>query len=641
MQYRPDIDGLRAISIILVLLFHINLFDVTGGFIGVDVFFVISGYLITSIILRHIEKGDFSLLNFYERRIRRIFPALIAVLVVSLIFGWLLMMPKEFSTFGSSLAATSAFGSNIFFWREAGYFSMGGSFKPLLHTWSISVEEQFYIIFPLCLMVTFAWFKKLTVPLIFLSIIASLGLSEWAISSGRDNVAFYLLPTRAWELAIGSLLAFSILPQLSNQYIKAALSITGVALIVACGFLYTEYTRFPGLMAMVPTLGAAMFIYAGMQQQTTFNKLLSGRFWTFTGKISYSLYLWHWPIIVFGQYYLMRDFLFHEKIIVVIFCFFLAALSWKFIEQPFRAHHRTYNRKILFSVALSIMLILGTIGFTIHSKMGVPERFSDEVRLLTDATKGLGTPDYGLKGFKWRDRLSGDPSAEKFTYLIWGDSHANALSPALSNASEKFGVKGLLLKEPGCLPSLTLTAEDLTQDCWDFNQATKKILDDFDFEEIFLIARWTAYPRWFAEAGEYANTETRQKFKDLLSDTIKGLNAMGYQVHIVAEVPKAATKQVPSMLARAKLNKRDVNFSSTLAEYLDMQKHIFKIFDELQKEHSVNVIYLHHLLCDLKIETDEYCRIHQDGHSLYFDDDHLSTYGAEMISHIFEPYFKE
>lgn len=639
MQYRPDIDGLRAVSIILVLLFHINLFGVSGGFIGVDVFFVISGYLITSIILRHLEEGDFSLGYFYERRIRRIFPALVAVLVVSLIFGWILMMPKEFAEFGSALAATSAFGSNIFFWREAGYFSMDSSFKPLLHTWSIAVEEQFYIIFPLCLMVAFRWFKKLIILLAVFGIICSLAVTEWAISSGRDDAAFYLLPMRAWELAVGSLLAFSILPQLSSHKIKSALSVFGIALIVASGFLYTEYTRFPGLTALAPTIGAALFIYAGIQQKLAFNKFFSGRFWVFTGKISYSLYLWHWPIIVFGQYYLMRDFMFHEKIIAVIFCFFIAALSWKFIEQPFRAPHRIYNRKILFPASMSIMLVLGSIGFSIYAKTGVEERFSPEIRQLTNTDKGLGTPDYGLDNFKWRDRLSGDPSAKEFTYLIWGDSHANAISPALSKASEQYGVKGLILKEAGCLPSFTLTAEDLNQSCWEFNQATRKVIDDFDFQKTFLIARWSAYPRWFAGPGKYANEDTRAKFKTLLGETISALKSKGHHVYIVTEVPKATTKEVPSMLARAKLNKRDMDFSSTRAEYMDMQKHIFKIFEELKEEHDIDLIYLHNSLCTDGEEGR--CPVEKDGHSLYFDDDHLSTYGAEMISDVFEPYLKQ
>lgn len=643
MFYRPDIDGLRAVSIILVLLFHIDLWGVTGGFIGVDVFFVISGYLISKIILTHLNRGDFSLINFYERRIRRIFPALIAMLLVSAVFAWVLLMPKEFQVFGGNLSATTAFVSNILFWRESGYFDLSGHFKPLLHTWSIALEEQFYIFFPLCLIFIFKWCRFYLTPLIILGLIMSFGLSVWVLSIGKDIAAFYLLPTRAWELLAGALLAVCYQTYINKRSAPFGtvwlnvLSIFGLVLIVAAAFNYSKETVFPGIAALAPVLGACLIIWSGSFSPSLWlSRVLSIPPIVFIGKISYSLYLWHWPVFIYFEYYLIRDLTLFEKLMSITFCVCLATLSWKFIEEPFRLKGKVYRQKRVFLWAAALMFSLFVVGFYIYVNQGLPNRLSKEVLMLSQAEKGLGTEVYGLADFHWSNRLVGDETAGRFSYLIWGDSHANALAPALSEASKVFKKKGLLLKNPGCLSAIDLKAEDLNEECMKFNQAVREKIDTLNIKKVFLIGRWSAYPKWFSDEGEkYGTKSSREKFKTLVESTVQDLVKNGIEVFLLAEVPKISVDQVPSVLARAKRTGRNINLEVTPDEYQEQQDHIFLILEQIARDNRVTLIYPHEALCD-----DKRCALEENGRSLYFDDDHLSKYGAEGISAHFSEYFK-
>jgi peptidoglycan/LPS O-acetylase OafA/YrhL len=264
IHYRRDVDGLRAVAVLFVLLFHAEIKYISGGFIGVDVFFVISGYLITSIIHTEIEKGEFSLMRFYERRIRRIIPALMSILLFSLIAGWFLFLPTEFEAFGRTLTAASVFASNIVFYREAGYFDLSAFLKPLLHTWSLSIEEQFYICFPLCMIIIKRFLKSRFRLFMTVGLLTSFAASILLLDVGQNSAAFYLLPTRAWELLVGSLLALGAYPKLQNERIHDLLSITGLALVLFGGLYLTRASQFPGPSALYPTVGTALIIYTGI-----------------------------------------------------------------------------------------------------------------------------------------------------------------------------------------------------------------------------------------------------------------------------------------------------------------------------------------------------------------------------------------
>ena len=338
MRYRADIDGLRAIAIVPVVLYHAGFPGLKGGFVGVDVFFVISGFLMASLILSEIDQGAFSLGHFYERRVRRIFPALFATIAASAVAAWLLFMPIEFQYFSRSAMAAALFGSNILFWQESGYFDAAAELKPLLHTWSLAVEEQFYIVFPLLMLVIARFRRQWTGWILCTLLLVSFGLSIWQVESA-PVAAFYLLPSRFWELLLGAVLALGLVPRSNSPIVAQALVLVGIILIGVAVFAYDEDTSFPGLSALVPCLGAALVIH-GRAEDTPIGRALSWPPLVFIGLISYSLYLWHWPVIVFQR----TDAIFAPettgavKVALVGASIGIAFLSWRFVERPFRGY---------------------------------------------------------------------------------------------------------------------------------------------------------------------------------------------------------------------------------------------------------------------------------------------------------------
>jgi len=293
LTYREDIDGLRAISVLAVVFNHAGITLFSGGYIGVDVFFVISGYLITSIILREILTADFSIIRFYERRIRRILPALFITIAFTVAVSAIMYDAEKFKEFGKSVIATTLFASNINFWRESGYFDAPSQLKPLLHTWSLAVEEQFYIFFPMLMFLIYRFARKIAPALLFGITILSLALAIVTVPQD-PSAAFYLAQLRAWELLVGAFLALNIIPENAGKKYSDFIGILGLVMVLAPVILYTADTKFPGLSALPPVLGAAFIIFSGVNNKTLIGKFLSLPPLVFIGKISYSLYLWHW-----------------------------------------------------------------------------------------------------------------------------------------------------------------------------------------------------------------------------------------------------------------------------------------------------------------------------------------------------------
>lgn len=634
IEYRHDIDGLRAIAVMLVILFHAQIIGFSGGFIGVDIFFVISGYLITSIILKEMENKNFSFLGFYERRIRRIFPALFVTLVLTTICAAFLFMPLEFKAFGKSLSSTSLFVSNIIFWRESGYFDSAAILKPLLHTWSVTLEEQFYILFPLYLFISLKWFKKFFIPLTIIGLIFSLSLSVWTLSISKDIATFYLLPTRAWEFLIGSLLAFKILPNVNNKILSNILAISGIILIVGANWIMNEHTTFPGPNALYPTLGAFLIIYSGMTCQNIILKWLSAKYMRFTGKISYSLYLYHWPIFVFASYYAMRDFFLYEKFVLIFLCFILAFLSWKYVEQPFRLKQKNYNRKKIFIIAIVAIALFASIGYYIQKSNGAPWRLSQEVQDLSLVQKGpQPIRYYKAENFPWMSKWLG-VSGNDPKFIVLGDSHANAVSPALDKIAKEKGKVGLLLKHPGCMPAINIKESDLSKECYNFNKDVIRKLNEFkNIETIYLIARWSVYPKWLSKTRNPQGTEeSREYFAQLLNETVAFYNARNININIITEVPKVHKTLVPSILGRnAYYHGEIIDIRPNKKQHIFEKQHVTNTLHDIGKAHKqLRIISAHKPLCQT-----EKCDVIHNGKSLYYDDDHLSTYGAETISHIF------
>lgn len=368
MQYRPEIDGLRAIAVLPVVLFHAGLQPFAGGFVGVDVFFVISGYLITSILIKDLARGTFSLAHFYERRARRILPALFCVVLVCLPFAAAWMMPRDLKDFAQSLAGVATFTSNMLFWYESGYFDTASSLKPLLHTWSLAVEEQFYIVFPLVLMVL--WPRGVRTVALVLAVVGllSLALAHWGVHA-MPSAAFYMLPTRCWELLLGTFCALylhnraPLAPSLAPSLAVQVGGVLGLVLIAGAVFLFDETVPFPGLYALVPTLGAVLIILCAVPG-TYVCTVLGTRVLVGLGVLSYSTYLWHHPLFAFVQYRSLTEPGLGLMLGLSVLSVLLAWVTWKYVETPFRAAGRIPTPALFRTSALAgvAFLALGVAG---------------------------------------------------------------------------------------------------------------------------------------------------------------------------------------------------------------------------------------------------------------------------------------
>jgi peptidoglycan/LPS O-acetylase OafA/YrhL/lysophospholipase L1-like esterase len=459
IHYRPEIDGLRAVAVVPVILFHAGIDAFGGGFVGVDVFFVISGYLITSIILAEQADGTFSLLSFYERRARRILPALFLVIAASSLMAWLLFFPSDLEAFSRSVIATALFSSNFLFWHETGYFDTAAELKPLLHTWSLAVEEQYYILFPLFLMAMWRAAQSRTALALALLGVASLVLAEWGAHE-HPEAAFFLLPFRLWELALGALAAL----YLSGRQPSFGLGLSqlgsgvGLVLIIWAVFGFDKNTPFPGFNALVPTVGAALIILF-TTPSTLVGRLLSTRQLVRVGLISYSAYLWHQPLLAFARYKSLTEPPVWVVLGICTLTFGLAYLSWRFVEIPLR-RKGAYSRRDIFvtsAIGTAIAVVLGMAG--VFSK-GFEDRF---VASLDDRQKAVwySTAAAIAEGKECQFRMGRitKGSLEKFAacaekhgqaIVVLGDSHGGDVYNALSQIAWHPFLIGVV--QGGCRP---------------------------------------------------------------------------------------------------------------------------------------------------------------------------------------------
>jgi len=649
-KYRPDIDGLRAVAVLSILFFHVGIKHFSGGYVGVDIFFVISGYLITSIIVRELTAGEFSIARFYERRVRRILPALTVVVVATLMAGLVLLNPAQLEDLGRSATATSVFSSNIFFFLGSGYFDGSSELKPLLHTWSLAVEEQYYILFPFLLIVIA---KRLSsrfgIWLISLGVISLLACIYWTPING--SVAFYLIPFRAWELLIGSVLALQLIPTLSGSAARNALSLAGLSMMLTSVFVYTHDTQFPGAAAILPTLGTAFVIHAGSGGKTFVNRALSVRPMVFVGLISYSLYLWHWPIVVFAKQYLINEWTDLETSVILVVIIFLSILSWRFVETPFRNRQLFGPRERLFArfAAITIVVVSGSLAMVFAK--GFPGR--NTAAPMSDVIAS----DPGWQHWKNCEEAGEEESGTSKlcsigaqdvppTFLFWGDSHALSMASAVNLSADRQGTAGLLAVRTACPPLLSVSRPD-ERSCAEFNAAILEYVGGRpEIDTVILAARWA-----FATNGTRYKTESGRSMSlvDLESDetgagdnvalfeiglrrTIKALSEQGKNIVLVTQVPEVG-HDVPSATYSAKLTGRDVNsmIAPSIDEYRERTADVTRVFDSLTSEQPITIVDPAKLLCD-----GSSCRVVLDGTPLYRDDNHLSLRGCVFVSSLFD-----
>lgn len=492
--YRPDIDGLRAVAVLLVVFHHAFPQVLKGGFIGVDVFFVISGFLISTIIFQSLEQGAFSFLDFYKRRVKRIFPALSLVLIASFVCGWFVLLPADYKQLGKHMAAGAAFVSNFAFWSESGYFDSGSKLKPLLHLWSLGIEEQYYIFWPF--IVLYAWKRKISLFKVCLVLLALSFAINIFTAKNNAVAAFYSPMSRFWELLIGSVLAYTSLQTAKIPKSTHAANWeawVGVAFLAIGVYFINPDRRFPGFWALFPTLAAYLLIKAG--PKAWFNQVvLSNRLFVWVGLISFPLYLWHWPLLVFAEIKLGALGV-STKLGLIVMSVMLSWFTYRFVERPIRFGNLIVETKKIPLALCAILLALAMLGGYTYQRDGFGMRFPKFIQALLNNQPKL---DEG-----WRTGQcildQGHPSSEfspicvdkdkRPLLFLWGDSHAAALYPGLKHLQDTGAYAFGVAQRTGavCPPIIG----DARPWCNEINTDSFKLIKELKPEIVMMYAYWS------------------------------------------------------------------------------------------------------------------------------------------------------
>ncbi|MEM7300519.1 MAG: acyltransferase family protein [Pseudomonadota bacterium] len=649
MRYRADIDGLRTIAVLSVVFGHAKFPLFGGGFVGVDIFFVISGFLITGLIISEQNRGEFSLLSFYERRMRRILPALFVVIVTTLILGWFLSMPEDYRLIVRSAFSVLLFLSNMMFWREIGYFDGAAAEKPLLHTWSLSVEEQFYVVFPLLMMLMFKfgnkWRAYVLVGLFLLSLVASVWVTmKWPATG------FYWSPLRGWELLAGSLLACAI----TNQNLVSAivrisvpLQIIGIALITLPIVFYTEATLFPGYAAIPPVLGSVFLIAGGLAGRGTVWKLLSSKPMVFVGKRSYSLYLWHFPLFAFAFYLAQSTPSLTVRVVLIVLAVLLSMASYSFIEQPCRDRNFLSQLKV-YVVSVSSSAALAALTLIIYFQNGVPNRFDGAAFAAVEAKLDYNHDRYDCF-LNEQNKRSGPQLIEAACtvgqkngladFVLWGDSHAETYRTPFAKAADTLGLSGRYVGGDGCVPAVRA---GYYLRCLDYN---RRILDGIvasgSVKTVVLVARWTLYLEMSVpnsslhyEPLQPKNStfpmDREDRFQQQLDDLTKivgKLKSAGKSVVVLAPLPEPGVDGPRTKFVASVGTGEHLNNQLSLEDFKTRALPTLELLEKVATSLDVPLLYPHKMLC-----PKDKCLNTIGETILYHDDDHLSREGAEHLS---------
>ena len=650
-SYRPDIDGIRALAILSVVCYHGGLPWVTGGFTGVDIFFVISGYLIGGHIFAELRSGNFSFLRFYQRRAKRILPAFYAVIAFSILAALFLLSPAEVITFGHSSFAATLSASNFYFWRMGSYFDPASEFSPMLMTWSLGVEEQFYAVIPL-LMVLLARIRRTwLLPAALVICVLSFLLAVFEIHH-YPGMAFYLLPARAWELGAGVVLAVL---ELSRKRVSlpAALtqlaSLAGLALMLAPVFLVSAHTTFPGVAALPTVLGTVLVI--ALPASWINRHLLSLPPLVFVGRISYSLYLWHWPLLTFLRIACGERPPQWASYLAIVAAFAAAVLSYYFIEQPLRRSTRP-PAPLLMRYALVSCGVLAACA-ALWVSHGLPQRYPQLDQMERDLAKEIKIAPCLIDSDNFPPSPRCYNSAEsRPTVAVWGDSHSAALSPGLRTLALSQGYGFAQLGHVGC-PPLTGAANyrpgfpQAPQQCINFNRRVLKVLQNNpQIKIVVLVGQWTDSFRqadediWMvtdpAHESEKPSPDAAEAiFRQSLAASIQALRQAGKQVIVVQHIPifdfspllRIRTAQIPARHALATwMNAPSASDtgSSPIGRAEAFAESYRQITASVDQFHDVQLIDLRPELCP----GESQCDYREGEHVLYSDAHHLTVYGA-------------
>lgn len=618
-SYRPDVDGLRALAVLLVVLHHAGL-GFSGGFVGVDIFFVISGYLITGQILAELDASSFRLGAFWIRRIRRILPASMVMVLVALLVGFLMLWPYDYENLATSAIYQQLMLSNVYFWKTAGYFDGESDLKPLLHMWSLAVEEQFYLLYPPVLAFVYQRSKRLALLTLLFAFLGSLVMSQILVPSYR-NLAFYLLPTRAWELLLGAVLWWLPVVLLVKEYqkrIASAFAWIALTVIVAVALYYDNETVFPGVSAIPPCLATAVLIYAHACSETGVSKILVRPQVIFVGVISYSWYLWHWPLFAFFRYLFNSDFSVFFAVILVVLSFSLAVISYYGIETPFRkGMFRSWSsRKLLVTVAATALITIAS-SFLVLKSSGASFRFSDKINQLVYRHRGrvLASVD-GVLFEDGADRLFGvgkssiiEPS-DSIDFMIWGDSHARVLYESIDALAKEQQLQGIVATRSAVGP----IPGRLSQDANRWNEKVGQLISNRKIQRVLLVGRWDSKLK-----------RNRNQERAALLDLVIKLRQQNVDVSILVQVPRQSFDPNPA-IARAMYYDMPAPRGVSRSRYERDRAPLAGFFEQL-RSHGCNVIDA----SDMFFDERGMSFLEGGGESYYWDDHHLSPHGVREL----------
>jgi peptidoglycan/LPS O-acetylase OafA/YrhL len=647
--HRKEIDGLRSIAVLAVVLYHFGLPGLSGGFVGVDVFFVISGFLIGGILWReHCETGRVSLGAFYMRRIRRLAPAYFAMAFVSLVFAALILLPFEFREFGKGLIAATVYLSNVLFFRQAGYFDGASEEKILLHTWSLSVEEQFYLCLPL-LVLLFARFKPLFLPgLVVLFALSLLG-NLW-MTSQSHTAAFYLFPFRAWELLTGVLLAIWGHERRFDWRGLPGMSEAGLGVLILSIVLIKPGEHFPGWQVIAPVFATAALIVNG-QADNWVNRILSMRGPVFVGLISYSLYLWHWPVLTLSRYWREHYAGPLETAFWLAICFGLAVLSWRYVETPVRRGWPKAPWQMLVGWAGASAVALGA-GAVLFLQDGMVSRFAPQTQVhiratadfLQDWSRCYVPQDGDLQGV---EICPVGPAGQSPDFLVWGDSHIRAFREGLDLAAHEVDRAGLIIWRAGCAPVFDVDKVENSatraqnEACRAANDQIRLALQAMnDIQSVILVGRWSYYAHGAGVGADAHNTIELQApgefadqaalFAAAADRTVGTLTGWGKAVQVVQQVPEVADYDSRLAARRLAHGRAAPPSEIALAAALDRAAAGEAAFKPLATQGRITWLESWGYFCD-----DAACRALHEEVGQYFDNNHITNSASLRVRGLF------
>ena len=632
MKYRTEIDGLRALAVVPVILFHAGFDLFSGGFIGVDVFFVISGYLITTILIEDIEHKRFSILSFYERRARRILPALFFVMLICIPFAWMWMLPSQMKDFSQSLVAVSLFASNILFWRESGYFGPAVEKKPLIHTWSLAVEEQYYVLFPIFLILAWRFGKNRVFWMIVVMAAISLLLSEWGWRN-KASANFYLAPTRAWELFAGSIAAFIVQKQgvRKNNF----LALLGLSAIIFSTFAYDKSTPFPSVYTLVPVLGAFLLILFA-EKETLTAKLLGTKVFVSIGLISYSAYLWHQPLFAFARIRMFDQPSLLLMLVLSMSSLLLAYLSWKYIEQKFRK--KVFTQINILALSVFWFLVFTIIGFSGYNTNGFIERsvfqsikkYNLAINQSTSGFRHCKAHPYFIEGLDGKICLVGDLS-KKPIGLLWGDSYAASSLYGIDKFLKSVKKSYIAILSDGCPPIAGISREKNAFNCnakrqsdviyWFVNQK--------EVSELIWVGKFRSVSGNSKRNGFYLYgiEPTLSMLEHEIEQTINTFLDNGKRVVFVLEGPNFPVS-VPNYLSRSSILNFEIDPNLISVDVMEQRKEIGLSPSFLSSIDGVLFVDSIGLFCG----TIKCNGIMIDGSPLVVDRGHISHSASEVLA---------